>query len=91
MMQAQAKLASLQTMVAREQTGMAQLQCAKARLISRQDFVLRNTLRQDPVRHEMVRRTVLLQNLKSTRMLLPQQNFKVELSDGSGIAENGSL
>lgn len=96
MMQAQTKLASLQTMVANRQIGLAQLQCTKARLITRQNFVVQNTIRKEMVRQEMVRqemahKALVLQNLKYTKMLLPQQNIKIEVSDDSDTAEDGSL
>jgi hypothetical protein len=97
MMQAQTKLASLQTMVANEQSGVAQLQCARAaRLINRQNFDVQNTIRKEMVRQEMVgqemaRKALVLQNLKYTKMLLPQQNIKIEVSDDSDTAEDGSL
>jgi hypothetical protein len=97
MMRAQTKLASLQTMIASEQSGIAQLQCAKAdRLLNQQNFVVQNTIRKEMVRQEMAgqemaRKTLLLQNLKNTKMLIPQQNFKIEVSDDSDAAEDGSL
>jgi hypothetical protein len=96
MMRAQTKLASLQTMVASEQNGLAQLQCTKARLINRQNFVVQKTIRKEMVRQEiagqeMARKALLLQNLKHATMLLPQQNIKIEVSDDSDTAEDGSL
>lgn len=97
MMRAQTKLASLQTMVASEQSGIAQLQCARAAcLINRQNFVVQNTIRKEMVRQEMAgqemaRKALLLQNLKHTKMLLPPQNFKIEVSDDSDTADDGSL
>ncbi len=97
MMRAQTKLASLQTMVASEQNGLAQLQCARAaRLVNRQNFVVQNTVRKEIVLQEiagqeMARKALLLQNLKHATMLLPQQNIKIEISDDSDTAEDGSL